>query len=139
MQPATGRSFAQKLFQASADSLECAKEKRKGWFDENEASVSSLLNELHSLHNEYINNKDSQAQHFNQILNRQSTISEDAIAEVPQRPVTKELDKLPSLDETIKAIKQMFSGKVPGEDGIPPEVYKYGGDELARELTRLFK
>ena len=128
-----------KLFQASADSLEFAKKKRKGWLDENEASVSSLLNELHSLHNEYISNKDSQAQHFNQILNRQSTISEDAIAEVPQRPVTKELDKPLSLDETIKAIKQMFSGKAPGEDGIPPEVYKYGGDELARELTRLFK
>ena len=29
------------------------------WFDENEASVSSLLNELQSLHIEYINNKDS--------------------------------------------------------------------------------
>ena len=55
------------------------------------------------------------------------------------RPVIKELDKPPSLDGTIKAIKQMFSGKAPGEDGIPPGVYKYGGDELARELTRLFK
>ena len=162
-----------KLFQASADSLGFGNKKHKGWFDENEASVSSLLNELHSLHIEYINNKDSQAkkdryskkkqkvqaklremkdkwwcdrtrelqsaadtlriryakklfselktvygpssketspffdldghtvitepsliterwaQHFNQLLNRQSTISEDAIAEVPQRPVIK--------------------------------------------------
>ena len=75
------------------------------------------------------------AQHFN----RQSTISEDAIAEVPQRPVIKELDKLPAVDETIKAIKQLSSGKAPGEDGIPPELHKYGGDELAAELTRLFK
>ena len=50
-----------KLFQASADSLEFAKKKRKGCFHENEASVSSLLNKLHSLHNEYINNKVSQA------------------------------------------------------------------------------
>ena len=31
----------------------------------------------------------------------------------------------------------MPNGKAPGEDGIPPEVYKYGGDELAAELTRL--
>ena len=29
------------------------------WFDENEALVSSLLNELRSLRIEYINNKDS--------------------------------------------------------------------------------
>ena len=36
-------------------------------------------------------------------------------------------------------MKQMSSGKAPGEDGIPPEVYKYGGDDLATELTRLFK
>ena len=78
------------------------------------------------------------AQHFNQLLNRQSMISEDAIAEVPQSSVIKELDKSPSLDETIKAIKQMSSSKAPGEDGIPPEVYKYG-DELATELTLLFK
>ena len=59
MQPATGRSLAQKLFQASADTLGFAKKKNMDWFDENEASVSSLLNELHSLHIEYIKNKDS--------------------------------------------------------------------------------
>ena len=70
---------------------------------------------------------------------RQSTISEDAIAEVSQRSVIKELDKLPTVDETIKAIKQLSSGKAPSEDGIPPEVYKYGGDKLAAELTCLFK
>ena len=38
-------------------------------------------------------------------------ISEVAIAEVPQRPVIKELDKPPTLDETIKAMKQMSSSK----------------------------
>ena len=79
------------------------------------------------------------AQHLDQLLNRQSMISEDAIAEVPLRSVIKELDMPPTLDETITAIKQMSIGQAPGEDGIPPEVYKYGGDELAAELTRLFK
>ena len=44
---------------------------------------------------------------FNQLLNRQSTIStisEHAIAEVPQRPVIKELDKPPTVNETNKAM-----------------------------------
>ena len=60
MQPATGQSLAQKLFQASADSLGFAKKKHMDWFDENEALVSSLLHEFHSLRIEYINNEDSQ-------------------------------------------------------------------------------
>lgn len=50
-----------------------------------------------------------------------------------------ELDKPPILDEPIKGIKELSSCKAPGEDGIHPEVYKYDGDELAAELTRLFK
>ena len=50
-----------------------------------------------------------------------------------------ELDKPPILDEPIKGIKELSSRKAPGEDGIHPEVYKYDGDELAAELTRLFK
>ena len=79
------------------------------------------------------------AQHFDQLLNRQSMISEDAIAQVPQRSVIKELNMPPTFYETITAIKQMSNGKAPGKDAIPPEVYKYGGDELTAELTRLFK
>ena len=35
-----------------------------------------------------------------------------------------ELDKLPSMQELIKAIKQMKSGKAAGVDGIPPEFQK---------------
>ena len=48
------------------------------------------------------------AQQFDQLLNRQSLISEDAIAEVTQRSAMKELNMPPTLDETITAIKQMF-------------------------------
>ena len=51
-------------FQASADSLGFAKKKHKDWFEENKASVSSLLNDLHSLHIEYKNNKASQAKKY---------------------------------------------------------------------------
>ena len=41
--------------------------------------------------------------------------------------------------ETIKAIKSLSSGKSPGEDAIPAEVYKSGGPLLTRRLTELFK
>ena len=41
-------------------------------------------------------------------------ISEVALAKVTQRPVIKELDKPPALDEAIKAVKQMSSSKEPG-------------------------
>ncbi|XP_072039554.1 uncharacterized protein [Amphiura filiformis] len=176
-----------KIYQASADSLGYAKKKHKDWFDENDVSVNALLDELHSLHIEYANNKDSQArkdrynhvkqkahaklremkdnwwrdrteelqgvadtknikkffselkavygpssretspllnldghtvikepsliterwaQHFNQLLNRQSTISEEAIAEIPQCPVIEELDQPPTVEETVKATKR---------------------------------
>jgi len=78
------------------------------------------------------------AEHFNQLLNRQSTISEDALAEIPQSPTIAALEDKPSVEETLKAIKQISSGKAPGEDGIPSEVYKHGGIKLAEELNRLF-
>ena len=209
-----------KIFQASADSVGFVKRKHKDWFDENDPLIDTMLDELHKLHAEYANDKNSQgkkdrynkakqltqaklremkdnwwvertnelqvaadtnnakkffselkavygpssrgssplydldgqtlikepalitdrwAQHFNLLLNRQSSVSDDAIEEVPQRPVIKELDIIPTAEETAKAIKQLSCGKAPGEDGIPPEVYKLGGDTLVAELTRLFE
>ncbi len=79
------------------------------------------------------------AQHLYHLLNRQSSISDEAIDEVPQSPVIKELDTIPTVEETAEAIKQLSSGKAPGEDGIPPEIYKHGGDALVAELTSLFQ
>ena len=46
-------------------------------------------------------------------------ISEDAIVELSQRSVIKKLAKPQNWDEPIKAIKQMASGKAPGENRIP--------------------
>ena len=78
------------------------------------------------------------AQHFDQLLNRPSTIADEAIAEVLQRPLIEELNAPPTVAETTKAIRQLSSGKAPGDDGLPPEVFKYGGNTLTAELTRLF-
>ena len=48
------------------------------------------------------------------------------------------LDELPTASETVKAIKFLSSGKAPGSDAIPAEIYKGGGSPLAEKLTELF-
>jgi len=37
------------------------------------------------------------------------------------------------------AVNQMSSGKAPGPDGLPPELFKSGGPEIISELTTLYK
>ena len=39
---------------------------------------------------------------------------------IPQQAVKNELDKTPTLQETLKAIEHLKSGKAPWIDGIPP-------------------
>ena len=50
-----------------------------------------------------------------------------------------ELDALPNAAETDAAIKQLQTGKAPGPDGIPAEVFKAGGTTLITHLTRMFQ
>ena len=49
-----------------------------------------------------------------------------------------ELDDLPTLEEVKKAICQMNPRKSPGIDGIPAEVYQYGGEKETVCLHDLF-
>ena len=71
--------------------------------------------------------------------NRPSQIDQRAIQEMPQRPVLASLDDPPALEETQKAIKQLQAGKAPGPDGIPPEIFKEGGEAIATKLTKLMQ
>ena len=79
------------------------------------------------------------AEHFNSVLNRPSTINDVAINSLPQIPVNMELDFPPNLQGTCKAIKQLSSGKAPGIDAIPAEVYKSCGDLLQAKLVTIFQ
>ena len=45
----------------------------------------------------------------------------------PQKPIVYCFDLSPTMDEVLKAIKQTSSGKAPGMDGLPAEVYKEAG------------
>ena len=49
-----------------------------------------------------------------------------------------ELDEPPSLEEVKTAVKKMQAHKASGIDGLPAELYKYGGDQLLEKLTSLF-
>nr|VZI27735.1 unnamed protein product [Spirometra erinaceieuropaei] len=79
------------------------------------------------------------AEHFRGVLNRPSVISDAAIARLPQVATNVDLDLPPSLQETIRAVQQLSSGKAPGSDAIPAEVYKHGGPLLMDHLTALFQ
>nr|VZI29210.1 unnamed protein product [Spirometra erinaceieuropaei] len=79
------------------------------------------------------------AEHFRGVLNRPSVISDAAIEHLPQVETNVNLDLPPSLQETIRAVQQLYSGKAPGSDEIPAEVYKHGGPQLMDHLTALFQ
>ena len=78
------------------------------------------------------------AEHFSDVLNRSSTISQAAIDNIAQRPLMDELVQRPTLDETIAATKRLSSGKAAGPDAIAAEVYKYGVINLTKSLVKLF-
>ncbi|BHF70635.1 hypothetical protein SprV_0301368800 [Sparganum proliferum] len=79
------------------------------------------------------------AEHFRGVLNRPSTISDAAIDRLPQVETNVDLGLPPSLQETIRVVQQLSSGKAPGSDAIPAEVYKHGGPQLMDHLTALFQ
>nr|VZI15267.1 unnamed protein product [Spirometra erinaceieuropaei] len=79
------------------------------------------------------------AEHFRGVLNRPSVVSDAAIERLPQVETNVDLDLPPSLQETIRAVQQLSSGKAPGSDVIPAEVYKHGGPQLMDHPTALFQ
>ena len=73
------------------------------------------------------------AEHFDGVLNRPSSISDEAINRLPQVECNLLLE-FPIVSETVKAIKLLSSDKAPGSDAIPAEIYKAGGPPVAEKL-----
>ena len=48
------------------------------------------------------------------------------------------LDELQAVSEMVNAIKLLPSGKAPGSDTIPADVYKAGCPPIVKKLTELF-
>ena len=74
------------------------------------------------------------AEHLDGVLNRPSSINDEAINRLPQVECNSLLDELPTVSETVKAITLLSSGKTPGSDAIPAEIYKAGGHPAAEKL-----
>ncbi|CAB4027550.1 Hypothetical predicted protein, partial [Paramuricea clavata] len=77
-------------------------------------------------------------EHFNELLNRASTVQQNSIDNIKQQPVQEHLADRPTKAEIRKAIKLLQSGKAPGEDGIPAKIYKHGGEAIISHLFSLF-
>ena len=75
------------------------------------------------------------AEHFDSVLNQPSSISDDAINRLPQVECNLLFDEFPTIAETVKAIKFLSSGKAPGSDAIPAEIYKAGGTPVAKKMS----
>ena len=78
------------------------------------------------------------AEHFKFVLNRPSTIKDEAIDRLPQITVNQEMDELPTREEIERAIRLFSTGKAPGSDSIPAGIYEEGGRTLTGKLHQLF-
>ena len=77
------------------------------------------------------------AEHFDGVLNRPSSINDEAINRLPEVECNPLLDELPTVSETVKATKLLSSGKASGSDAIPAEIYSRRSSSC-RETDRYF-
>ena len=71
------------------------------------------------------------------VLNQQAVFDNTVLDEIPQWEQATHMSQPPSVAEVRCAVQQMSSGKSPGADSIPAEIYKHGGEQLLQRLTKL--
>ena len=73
------------------------------------------------------------------MLNRPLSVNENAINRLPQIKCNVLLDDFSTVTDSRKGIQHLSSGKAPGTDTVPAEVYKPScGLLIAEKLTELF-
>ena len=75
------------------------------------------------------------AQHYTVLLNGGLAPDHAVLAELPQRPIKHVMDQVPSMSELTECVSTLRKGKSPGCDGIPAEIFKYGGEVLLEEAS----
>ena len=78
-------------------------------------------------------------EYFDGLLNMESTTEEDALNHMTALPSQQDMNKEPTIGEVTEAINSTKMNKSPGIDGIPAEIYKYGGELLTTKLHHLIK
>ncbi|XP_076058578.1 uncharacterized protein LOC143035596 [Oratosquilla oratoria] len=65
-------------------------------------------------------------EHYQELYSRENAVNTAAVEKYKALPLMEELHVPASIDELRKAIDSLASGKVPGNDGITPEIAKAG-------------
>ena len=80
---------------------------------------------------------DRWAEHFSALLNHRNPVEESIIDTLPDLPPIQEMDRIPEIKEVLDAIKTLKEGKSCGPDGLPGELFKYGGYLLKKQLHKI--
>ena len=74
------------------------------------------------------------SEYFQKLPNVPGDVDPEVLENIQKRSVNTALDEKPTMDEMDRAIKRQSDGKAPGGDGIPAEVWTYGGANLSNRL-----
>ena len=74
------------------------------------------------------------AEHLNELLNCVNSTDPTLADLIPQFPVIPQLDDPPAIYEIQAVVIGLKNNKAAGPNGIPREVFKYGGHHLCRHL-----
>ena len=91
-----------------------------------------------TLHTDMEEIKERWKDHFETLLNQKGSADPNACLQLRQRQPREDLTVPISCEELDKAIKATKSGKAPGLDGIPADIFKYGGAEQRDQLLSLY-
>ena len=91
-----------------------------------------------TLHTDLMEIKQRWKDHFSTLLNQEGSADPDACLNLSHIHQRSDLAVPISAEEINKAILGTKSGKAPGLDGIPAEIYKDGGPELREQLLNLY-
>lgn len=64
------------------------------------------------------------AEHNQELYSRENTVGNEALQSTVHLPIMQEHNDLPSIEELDKTTDLLAGGKLPGNDGIPPDVPK---------------
>ena len=76
-------------------------------------------------------------EHYSEVYGGVNSVSSSVLDDIERLPILLELDDDPTKEDFSKAINDTSSGKAPGQDGTPAEVFKCGGSQLLNNLHQL--